>query len=254
MIELARVGSVAVITLNQPEKRNALNPTDQGVLADLIRSVASSDARALILTGNGAFCAGADLKSVVRRQREAGDTLRAGVEDSAQELTRALVATPVPTLAAVDGPAVGLGFDLALACDVLLIGPEGWCMQGWGRIGAIPATGGVLLLARRSGTALWQMLADQARVRGPELEQLGVGHFVADTTAREAALAWAKRLAGMPKAVLEAYVSLSREPLRREIADHLKACAHLQVGLLSDKGLAGRVDSALASGKSHSGG
>ena len=61
-------------------------------------------------------------------------------------MIRTLMAVPVPTIAAVDGAAVGMGMDLALACDSRFIGTTGWMRQGWARYGAIPATGGLVFL------------------------------------------------------------------------------------------------------------
>jgi hypothetical protein len=70
------------------------------------------------------------------------------IYDLPQSMVRALVSVSVPIIAALDGPAVGLGMDLALACDMRLVGAGGWMMQGWARAGLVPATGGVLLMER----------------------------------------------------------------------------------------------------------
>jgi len=107
-----------------------------------------------VLTGNGAFCAGGNLRGAVERSDLDTSERRQMVYAAYQGVVRALVDCPVPTVAAVDGPAVGMGFDLALACDSRFVGPDGWCQQGWGRVGLVPGTGGELLLRLRAPNAL----------------------------------------------------------------------------------------------------
>jgi 2-(1,2-epoxy-1,2-dihydrophenyl)acetyl-CoA isomerase len=244
-IDLSFEGVAAVVTINKPEKRNALTIPEMRELADAVSEAGRSDRTAIVLTGNGAFCSGADLKNVVGRQEMSDAERRADIERSAQSIPRALVDVPLPTFAAVDGPAIGLGFDVALACDSLLVGEDGWCMQGWGRIGAIPATGGVLSLGLRNYWAVWKLLAEQARVGGAELQRLGIAEHVTASSALDAALARAESLSTLPRAALTAYVDLARARLRRELPDHLAVCAAIQPRLLADRALAGRVDTAL---------
>lgn len=241
-----RDGAVAVVTIDRPERRNALDVVAMRRLAAALREASTADdVGAVVLTGNSAFCAGADLKHVVERQSLSEEERRADVREAAQGLTWSLVESPVPVLAAVDGPAVGLGFDLALACDDRLIGPDGWCMQGWGRIGAIPATGGELLLRLRNPTLLWRLLAEQPRITGPDAERWHLGQAVADGPALPVALLRAHAIAALPRAAVHAYVRLSRAALRRDLTDHLAACAEEQPRLLADQALASRVEAIL---------
>lgn len=158
-----------------------------------------------------------------------------------QRAIRAIVNSTVPVLAAVDSAAVGLGFDLALAYDHRLIGPAGSCMQGWGRIGLIPGTGGVLLLSRLNPTLLWRLLATQERLDGPTAERYGLAQVVAEGTALEAALAQAHSPAKQPREVLELYVSLHRGALRSVILGRLDVCAREESRLLADPALAQRI-------------
>jgi 2-(1,2-epoxy-1,2-dihydrophenyl)acetyl-CoA isomerase len=170
---------------------------------------------------------------------------RADVKDVAQALIRALIDSPVPLFAAIDGPAVGLGFDLALACDVLFFGPTGWAMQGWGRIGAIPGTGGELLLRRRNPGLLWRLLATQPRIDAALAERWGIGEAVSVGTALHAAQERAVALTSLPLAAVRAYVALNRDALRRDLGGHLALCAQLQPTLLADAGIGRRVDAIL---------
>ncbi|HTU06902.1 MAG TPA: enoyl-CoA hydratase/isomerase family protein, partial [Trebonia sp.] len=140
-------GPAALVVLDWPEKRNALGPDEANEVAAALRAAAGQpDVRGIVLTGNGAFCAGGDLGGMVARADMPPEERRALVYSAYQGLIRTLIELPVPTVAAVDGPAVGMGFDIALACDSRFIGPDGWCRQGWARIGLIPGTGGELLL------------------------------------------------------------------------------------------------------------
>ena len=239
-------GGNVTITLSRPRQRNALSLDGMRELTAAIAKIGGSgQSRSIVLTGDGAFCAGADLRDVVARRAMPVEARRADVRDVAQALIRAVIDSPVPLFAAIDGPAVGLGFDLALACDDLFFGPAGWAMQGWGRIGAIPGTGGELLLRRRNAGLLWRLLATQARIDGPLAERWGIGEAVAEGTALQAARERASALNSLPLAAVHAYVALSREALRRDLDRHLELCAQVQPTLLADAGISGRVDAVL---------
>src|SRR5439155_6126032 len=152
----SRHGPAAVVTMSWPEQRNALGPEEATQVADALRQAASDTGVAgVVLTGEGAFCAGGNLKAASTRVEMPPEERRTLVYGAFQGLIGALVSLPVPTVAAVDGPAVGMGLDLALACDSRFIGPEGWVSQGWGRMSLVPATGGVLLLQLRAPDILW---------------------------------------------------------------------------------------------------
>lgn len=113
MIRTERRGEVLICTIDRPERRNAV---DAAHLDDLRRAVEDvGGARALVLAGAGsAFCAGADLAHV--EDREAATLVRATLD--------ALAGLPICTIAAVHGPAMGAGMQLALACDLRVVGPD----------------------------------------------------------------------------------------------------------------------------------
>jgi len=135
-------GPAALVVLDWPEKRNALGPDEANEVAAALRAAAGQpDVRGIVLTGNGAFCAGGDINGMVARADMPPEERRALVYGAYQGLIRTLIELPLPTVAAVDGPAVGMGFDIALACDSRFIGPDGWCRQGWARIGLIHRSG-----------------------------------------------------------------------------------------------------------------
>ena len=132
MVEHA--GVAAVVILDWPDQRNALGPDESRELSDAVGGAVTPGVCGLVLTGNGAFCAGGNLRGAVERSDLDPSERRQVVYAAYQGVVRALIDCPVPTVAAVDGPAVGMGFDLALACDSRFVGPDGWCQQGWGRV------------------------------------------------------------------------------------------------------------------------
>jgi 2-(1,2-epoxy-1,2-dihydrophenyl)acetyl-CoA isomerase len=237
-------GTAALVTIDRPEKRNALTLPQLEELAALIRGLGDDPAiTGLVLTGNGAFCAGADLKTIVAKGKEGPGGIRDTIEEVPQQVIRALLDVPFPTVAAINGPAIGLGMDIALACDSRLIARSGWMMQGWGRVGLIPGTGGELLLHERNPSILWRLLEDQPAITADDAERWGIGEAVdADDDAVPGALRRIERLSALPRAALETYVALYRSSLKTRLDEHLAICAQAQVSLLTDARFESRVD------------
>jgi len=239
---IEREGPAVVVTLDWPERRNALGPDEATALSAALREAAAApDIAGLVLTGSGAFCAGGDLKGAASRSGMPEEERRQLVYSAFQGLMRALLAVPVPTVAAMDGPAIGLGFDLALACDSRFIGPQGWCQQGWGRVGFVPGTGGVLLLQHRAPGLLWSLLEQQPRLDAAAAARLNLAEDASGQDARSRAVARVAGLAAMPRASLEAYVALSRDALRREMEAHLALAVEHQLKLLASPAVIERV-------------
>lgn len=114
---------VRVLTLDRPERRNALSTAIQADLVEALLSVAEDGVRAVVLTGNGpAFCAGFDLKEIRERDRR-GEPFRPPMNRPGRNLFEVVTETPVPVLAALNGAAVAGGFELALACDLRIAAP-----------------------------------------------------------------------------------------------------------------------------------
>jgi enoyl-CoA hydratase/carnithine racemase len=249
---IERHDGFTVVALDWTEQKNALGPPEANELAAAFTEAgADPGSNAIIVAARGdAFCAGGNIKGMVERQHMPPDERRRLVYSAYQGMIRALVALPVPTIAAVDGPAIGMGLDIAMACDHRLFGPTGWARQGWGRIGAIPGTGGALLLELKAPGALWRILPTQPRVDAALAERLGLGEAVSDRTALAAAEDVARALAQLPAATVRGYVELSRATLRARLDEHLAAALTIQVGLLADPAFAQRAQGALASGSS----
>lgn len=120
MFRLIREGEAARLTLARPEARNAIPLAGWAELSRLLRDL--GPARLLIVAGEGAFCAGADLSDFATMRAEEG-----GIAHFRQTMRAALDALrdlPIPTIAVVDGPCYGAGVALAMACDLRIAGPR----------------------------------------------------------------------------------------------------------------------------------
>ena len=154
---------VAVITLARPETRNAI--TGEEMLAELLHAIPEAaddpDVGVLIIEGDGpAFSAGGNVKDMAERKGFFSGTpeeINEGYRISIQRLTTAMLTTDLVTIASVNGPAVGAGFDLALGCDLRLGSTTATFAHTFVDLGIIPGDGGAWLLPRVVG---WQRAAE----------------------------------------------------------------------------------------------
>lgn len=191
-VETTYEGAVATVTLNRPERMNALTKEMREELIGAFQSLRfNDDVRAVVLTANGRdFCAGADI------DRMAEDDLRARrdrLQGLSQTYMRILHALEKPVIAAVRGHAVGIGMSLVLGCDIVLASDTARFGQTFRRIGYAPDGGGIWFLARRLPMNIAKELVFTGRVfDAAEGQRLGlVNHVVADgeLDARAAAMA-----------------------------------------------------------------
>lgn len=143
---------IATVTFDRPNMRNALNPD---LLAELEVALdqAESDDRVyvVLLTGSGsAFSAGGDIDTVSQWQGTERETFEAEL-GAFQEITTQLRSMRKPSVAAINGPAVGAGCDIALACDIRFVSPDAELTEGFVTIGLISGDGGAWLLPRLIG-------------------------------------------------------------------------------------------------------
>lgn len=149
-ITLTHQGEVAVVTLNRPDKMNALSTVMRREIRDAFLKAGQS-ARVVVLTGAGpAFCSGQDLTDITS---VADLDIEATLRNEYVPMLRAIVDCPVPTIAAVNGPAAGAGANLALAADVVIASRAAYFVQAFTRIGLIPDAGGTYMLPRQIGLA-----------------------------------------------------------------------------------------------------
>ena len=140
-------GALAILTLNRPEAMNALSAELRAALAEALDELAKDgEARAVILTGSGrAFCAGLDLK-------ELGESGGPGASlDGGSDVLKAIERFPGPVIGAINGFAITGGFELALACDVLLASSDARFADTHARVGIMPGWGLSQKLSRAIG-------------------------------------------------------------------------------------------------------
>jgi enoyl-CoA hydratase/carnithine racemase len=201
LISLTVSAGVATLTLNRPDKRNAMSDDMRSEFITALEHVAGEKAiRALVLTGAGqGFCAGGDVAGMERRLNSpAGDVAFNGWSRQqrvhyAQGLLHTL---PKPTIAAVNGAASGLGADTALACDFIMVSPAASFTWSYINRGLIPDGGGMYFLPRRVGLARAKELIFSGRkVVADEALKLGIADRTAPAEALVgAAQAWAAEL------------------------------------------------------------
>ena len=155
-ISVEHDGTVLRITLDRPEKLNAVDTPLLDELSARFRDAAADDSvRAVLLTGAGrAFCSGGDLTG--------GDT--AGAAHAANRVVQAIVSLPKPVVAGVHGPAVGFGCPLALACELVVAAPSAYFQLAFTRVGLMPDGGASALLPAligRARTARMAMTAER---------------------------------------------------------------------------------------------
>ena len=149
-IRLTISDNVATLTLNRPDRMNALNTQMRAELLHAVKE-AGKEARVLVITGEGrAFCSGQDLGD---RANAANLDLERTLRDEYEPLLRAIFDCPIPTISAVNGAAAGAGANLALAADVVIATESAVFLQAFSRIGLIPDAGGTYWLPRQMGFA-----------------------------------------------------------------------------------------------------
>jgi 2-(1,2-epoxy-1,2-dihydrophenyl)acetyl-CoA isomerase len=152
-ILVERAGGVATLTLNRPESRNAIDiPMRKALLQALEALEREPETRVLVLTGAGGhFCAGGDMKSLRERRPTREEHLER--VRLLNNLVLQLAGFPRPTIAMVDGYAVGSGCNLALACDMIIASDRARFGEVFGKVGLVPDGGASWLLPRLIGAA-----------------------------------------------------------------------------------------------------
>lgn len=221
---------VATVTINRPRRRNALDRSTASELVVALDEVESApDVRAIVITGAGpAFCAGADLRLL----GEADEADLRAVYEGFVRVAR----SPLPTLAAVNGPAVGAGLNLALACDMRLAARSARFDARFLSLGVHPGGGHTWLLQRAVGPALASTMVLFGEVLdGEAAARVGLAHrCVPDEDLLAEAARVTGRLSPVPrelvtrtKATLTAIAAVGShaEAVERELGDQLWSMA-----------------------------
>jgi enoyl-CoA hydratase/carnithine racemase len=205
-VRLERRGAVAVVTLDRPERRNAMDETM--LLVDLPAVLGEvredADVRAVVVTGAGdVFCAGADLRSAgLWAQPTPADMVRMVRRTCGPAVV--LADLPRPTVAAVNGPAIGAGLGLAVACDFRIASPAARFRAPFVSFGCVPDFGLTWQLPRIvGGSRALDILLTCRTVDAHEAIAIGLVNRL-DDTPLDAAVSYAELLAGMPADAVQA--------------------------------------------------
>ncbi|GAB3661978.1 enoyl-CoA hydratase/isomerase family protein [Ramlibacter alkalitolerans] len=202
VIQIERHGATAVLTLNRPQARNALDPALREALGEAVAEVRDDPAvRAVVLTGAGGhFCAGGDVKAI----SEGGQGQR-DIYEGRERIRRIhrwldeLVDLEKPVIAAVDGVAFGAGLSVALAADFVIASPRAKFCAVFARLGFVPDMGAMYLLPRAIGLARAKDLVFSARVvEAQEALDIGLVQQVCTGDVLQSALEFAQRFAHAP--------------------------------------------------------
>ena len=219
---------VATVTLNRPEKRNALSETLTPALRQILLTLeADPRARCLVITGAGrAFCAGGDVSEMGNK---AGKTEERTLEERIRELqhrqetlTLRLHELAKPTIASLPGPAAGAGLSIALACDMRIAAEEAFVTTAFGKIGLSGDYGGSWMLTRLVGTAkAKELYFTSARVSAREGLSLGlINEAVPFDELSSHVTSVAERIANGPPIAIR----YMKENLNRAITMDFKTC------------------------------
>ena len=233
---LEREGRVAVLTLNRDDVRNALTGTR---LIDDIVNVAEwvnrcDDVSVLVITGAGrAFSAGGNVKDMARRGGDfAGDVAEVAqrYRRGIQRIPLALNAVEIPVIAAVNGAAIGAGFDLANMADIRLASTRARFGETFLNLGIIPGDGGAWFMQRLIGyQRAFELTLSGRIVAAEEAKTLGIVLDVVDAEELlPKALELANRIAGQPPKALRLTKRLMKMAQRMELGDFLDLCAAFQ--------------------------
>jgi enoyl-CoA hydratase/carnithine racemase len=234
-VTLERDGRVAVATLNRPASRNALDDEMADALVALCGEVnADLGISAVVLAASGpAFCAGGNVKEMYARSGMFGGTpaeMRRAYRSGIQRIPLAFHALEVPVVAAVGGPAVGAGFDLALMCDIRVASEAATFAESFIRLGLISGDGGAWLLQRIAGISrAYQMTLTGDTIDAAQAHNWGIVSSVvpADRLLPEA-IAIAQRIAAHPPHSVRLNKRLLRDSEFASLAQSLDYAAALQ--------------------------
>jgi 2-(1,2-epoxy-1,2-dihydrophenyl)acetyl-CoA isomerase len=231
VLQVERDGGILKLTLNRPDKRNALSPDLVRALRDALGEAARDDAvRCVLLAGAGAaFCAGGDFDAMLERRGNALATKKAQDELFAA-LARDLLMLEKPVVALVNGDAYGAGLMLVLAADYAVADPKARFAATFVKVGLLPDTAGTWLLPKTLGLRDARRLAlVPDPVDATEAEKLSIVNVAADSPedAREKALSMARRFAEGPTRAL----GLAKKAIVLGTADDLDAALAREAAL-----------------------
>ncbi|RJP71896.1 MAG: enoyl-CoA hydratase [Comamonadaceae bacterium] len=235
-ILVVRRGHIALLTLNRPDTRNALS--GEAMFAAFEQTFAALNAdmgvRVAVLTGAGtAFCSGGNVAEMRDRTgmfAGSPDEIAQRYRDGIQRIPRAFERLQVPIIAAVNGPAIGAGNDLACMCDLRIASSTARFAESFVKVGIVPGDGGCWLLPRVIGHArAAEMALTGDTIDAEEALRIGlVSRVVAPDTLLDEAFRLAGRIAANPPQVLRWTRQLLQQARTGTLDEALNAAGHLQ--------------------------
>lgn len=196
--------NVALLTLNRPERRNAMNrELNRDLLAGFERAAGDDQVRAVLVTGAGkGFCAGADLAAF--QSQPTDDQVYEFIIGSYQSMMETVTRMKKPVIAAVNGVAAGAGASLALACDLRVMAHDASMMFAFSNIALIPDAGATWFLTRLVGySRAYEIAIEGNRIAAERCLELGLTNKVVPAEQLDIiSLAWARKLAERPTLAL----------------------------------------------------
>src|SRR5919201_315733 len=245
-------GSVGWIRFNRPEKMNAIGALTRKQLGDAIKQAERDEAvRVVVLTGSGrAFSSGADVTEMVqgagmRTPEDVGNVLR----NEYMPMLQRLRTMPKPVIAAMNGPAVGIGASFALACDIRIATPEAYILEAFVNIGLAPDGGVSWLLPRLAGTGVaYEMFFTGRPLQAVDAHRLGViNRIVPADRLEEEVRDLANHLASQPRQAMAGAKRAVNRALSSSYEEAMEFESYLQEAQAASSEFAEGVQNFLAS-------
>lgn len=221
-----QVGKVMKITLNRPERMNAVTPDMFDRLRDILDAIDTQETRAILITGAGrAFCAGADISGRGFGAGRPGDASRRSLQNHYNPAMMALMSADIPVVTAVNGAAAGIGATLALSGDLIVAGKSAYFLQAFVNIGLVPDGGATWVLPKAMGLprAMEAMLLGERLPAEDALAMGAINRCVDDDKVVEEAMALAERLANGPTVAIGLIRKLARNAQDTSMLEAMQA-------------------------------
>ncbi len=237
-ITYEKAGRVALLTLNRPESRNAISTVEDcdEIAAAFTRAQEDAEITVAILTGAGkAFCSGGDLKSIRERSgigpsKVTPEGTRRNYRRGVHTAIKAIADTEIVTIAAINGAAIGLGLDIAAACDMRVMAESAKVASSFVKVGIIPGDGGAHILSALLGRAVAsELIFTGDTIDSAEALRIGlVNKVTPDEKLMDEARALAARVAVNPPRSVRMSKRLMLEAQHGRLSDVLELSAAFQ--------------------------
>jgi len=185
---------IAILSLNRPEKLNAMNFQMIQELIDCTSNISNDDQiKCLILRGEGkAFCSGADLSSGEKNWKDTEESLNKGY----WPIFNNIISMPKPVISSIRGPAAGIGSAYSMACDLTIMSKKSYLLQPFSNIGLIPDGGSHWLLYNMLGyKKAYQIAIENERISAEDCLKIGLANkVVEDELLEEKTIEWAQKI------------------------------------------------------------